>query len=110
MYMGLVGMMKFFHGKASTVLDVVPCDFVSNQIIVQTVYTAMQGVKTFNVAHSCTSVENPINLKRLIELIYDYDRVHPLYCRPQNRKVKIYHVHNVQLWKFFTYMTTEMPL
>ena len=40
MYMGLIGLLRYFHGKETTVLDVIPCDFVSNQIIVQTVAAA----------------------------------------------------------------------
>lgn len=60
MMMTLSGMLHFIHGRHDTVLDVVPCDFVSNAILVQTVYTVLQKQPQLNVIHSCTSVENPL--------------------------------------------------
>ena len=39
--MTLNGMYHFIRGSNNVVLDVVPCDFVSNSILVQTAYTAL---------------------------------------------------------------------
>lgn len=35
------GILKFMHGRGDNILDLVPCDLVSNQILVQTCVTAM---------------------------------------------------------------------
>ena len=40
--MNATGMLHFVHTKRETCLDLIPCDFVTNQIIVQTVYTARE--------------------------------------------------------------------
>ena len=40
--MSATGMLHFVHTKRETCLDLIPCDFVTNQIIVQTVYTASE--------------------------------------------------------------------
>ena len=40
--MSATGMLHFVHTKRETCLDLIPCDFVTNQIIVQTVYTARE--------------------------------------------------------------------
>lgn len=74
MLMTLNGMYHFIHGSNNTVLDVVPCDFVSNAILVQTVYTAIQAEPQLNVIHSCTSVANPLKIKQVIHLMKEYDR------------------------------------
>jgi len=40
MMMVSLGLLRFVHTKQDTVLDLIPCDFVSNQILAQTVFTA----------------------------------------------------------------------
>jgi len=36
-----VGVMHFVRSSPTAIIDFIPCDFVSNQILVQTAYTAM---------------------------------------------------------------------
>ena len=40
MLMVCTGLLQYVHTTKDTILDLIPCDFVSNQILVQTVYTA----------------------------------------------------------------------
>ena len=37
-----MGIMKIVHSHPDAVMDLIPCDFVSNNILVQTAITAMQ--------------------------------------------------------------------
>ena len=37
-----LGIMRLVHSHPDAIMDLIPCDFVSNNILVQTVITAMQ--------------------------------------------------------------------
>ena len=76
----------------------------------QTVYAATARTPQLHVVHATTSGGNPISLQRLIGLMYEYDRQHPFYQRPKNRRVHLYHIHNQNLQKLLIYMSTDLPL
>ena len=87
MMMVALGLLHFTHTKKDTVLDLIPCDFVSNQIIVQTVYTAVREGTNLNVVHVCTSDKNPLNMLRMKAVVFDYLRHNPYYAKPIGNKV-----------------------
>ena len=60
--MVVTGLLHYVHSSDDTILDLIPCDFVSNQILVQTVYTAKEPVPKLNVVHSTVTTKNPMNM------------------------------------------------
>ena len=72
--MNATGMLHFVHTKLTTCLDLIPCDYVSNQILVQTVYTAREPKSKLNVVHVTTTSQNPLTMERMVTMIFDYVR------------------------------------
>jgi len=58
-----IGLAKYMQMIKSTIIDIVPCDFVSNMIICVSVYAAQQPEGYFNVSHATTSHLNPLSIE-----------------------------------------------
>ena len=56
-----MGMLHMTHASHNAIMDLVPCDIVVSQILVQTVYKAKNPSAEVNVAHAATTTKNPIN-------------------------------------------------
>ena len=57
-----LGVLHFYKSNINSILDFIPCDFVSNQILVQTAFTGMEPSSNLNVVHSSTTSRNPMTL------------------------------------------------
>ena len=55
-----LGMLHVVHSKGNAVMDLIPCDLVSNQILVQTAYLAMDPSREIYLVHSASTVANPL--------------------------------------------------
>ena len=104
------GLLHFVRTNKETVLDLIPCDFVSNQILVQTVYSAKQNIPRLIVVHATTSARNPVKLTRMMSNATEIARYTQFYAKPPNSKVWVYPVESLRLWKFLMYMSMEFPL
>ena len=62
------------------------------------------------MAHSATSVANPLKLGRLFGYMADYDRRTPLYDKNPNMSSWLVAIDNQHLWSLMTYITSELPL
>ena len=87
MMMSALGILHFLHMQPDTVLDCIPCDFVCNQILVQTVFTAREQVPSLNVVHATTSSQNPLKLKKILDFVIEYDSKYPFYMKGPDKKV-----------------------
>lgn len=56
------GIVHFVFADAWAKLDIIPCDYVTNNIIVQTAVTGMQAKPQLNIVHAATSAKNPITI------------------------------------------------
>ena len=89
------GLAHFLYGIKKTVLDLIPCDTVTNQIITATCYTALPTTPDFNVMHACSSALNPTtNAEQRINVLnaVKYNPYHREFSKPhamllENRKV-----------------------
>ena len=104
-----LGVLHYLHIRMETVLDFIPCDFVSNQIIAQTVYTATHPAE-LNVIHATTSAKNPLSMEKLAHAVLSYCRYNPFYAKPSDRRVWWQPVPSKPLWQMATYMSLELPL
>ena len=75
------GVMHFVRSDGNGIMDLIPCDFVSNQIIVQTVVAAKYGGPILNVIHSATTTRNPISVYKIRDHILNYSKYTPWYGR-----------------------------
>ena len=74
-----LGMMHMVHSSGPAVMDLVPCDVVSSQILVHTAAKAMNPTPGINVVHAATTTKNPINILELRDRIVGYTRNTPWY-------------------------------
>jgi len=59
------GLLKIVHSNPSSIMDLVPCDVVSSQILVQSAFAALARSGEVNVVHSTTSAKNPITVAEI---------------------------------------------
>ncbi|KAL7032641.1 hypothetical protein ACKWTF_007369 [Chironomus riparius] len=100
------GLFRTMGGDASSVMDLIPCDYVANATIVLSWYVSTYRVKEVEVIH-CTSGEiNPLTFGEYCELLNEATRKHPndfIICQP---KVK---VRNGLRYKLFIYLFHFLP-
>ena len=104
-----LGHLNFVHAKLDTVLDVIPCDFVSNQLLVQSVYAATSP-PDLHVAHAASSVQNPLKITDLADIILDNVKYNPFLGKPENKSVWWQPVGNLSLWQFIMYLNFNLPI
>lgn len=73
------GILHMVYSNPNAIMDVVPCDFVTNNILVQ---TALQGTcpsSEINIVHSATTTKNPITAWSVRSACLKYSRYYPWY-------------------------------
>lgn len=81
-----LGHLNFVHTKRDTVLDVIPCDFVSNSLLVQLVYAATSE-PALHVAHATSSLKKPLKINDIAPIILEYVKYNPFHAKPENKSV-----------------------
>jgi len=80
MLMVCSGILHYVHTNEDTILDLIPCDFVSNQILAQTVYTAKEAIEVtpkLNLVHAVSTTKNPLKIAEMSAIVFDYIRYNP---------------------------------
>jgi len=102
------GVMHFVRSSPTAIIDFIPCDFVSNQILVQTAFTAMDPTPNLNVIHSATTTRRPLTVPEVRVHILKYSKYTPWY---QNlSRVWAYPIPSTKAWKFAVGVTETLPL
>lgn len=57
-----LGVLHFVKSDGNAIVDLIPCDIVSNQIIVQTSVTAMSRKPQLNLVHVASTTKNPLRI------------------------------------------------
>jgi len=103
-----IGVLHFFCADSKAILDFVPCDFVSNQILVQTAYTAMEPTPNLNIIHSATTTKNPISILEVRDTTLKYSKYTPWY---QNlARVWSTTIAKPQAWRLAVAVTETLPI
>ena len=110
MMMFASGLLHFLRAKMDTILDLVPCDFVSNQILAQTVFTATEPVPQLNVVHSVTTTKNPLHIRQLADIVIEYCKYSPLYRIDPSARLWVVSIESQRLWQLAMYLTQALPL
>jgi len=74
-----MGILHIVHAAPSAIIDLVPCDIVSSQILVHTAWKAMNPSPEINVVHAATTSKNPITCYEAAGYFFDYTRHTPWY-------------------------------
>ena len=66
------GVIDFTLYPPSQVMDLVPCDFVTNNILLAAAAMQHKPTEECRVLQACTSTSNPISVGRFFDLVVDY--------------------------------------
>jgi thioester reductase-like protein len=72
----MLGLINHLHCNSTSILDIVPVDFVSNLILCTTAFAATDS-KNLNIVHSSTSQQNPAYLFKIIEIVLQIFKTQP---------------------------------
>ena len=99
MLMVCTGLLRYVHTTDDTILDLIPCDFVSNQILTQTVFTAKEAIPKLNVVHVTTTTKNPLRIAQMHSIVFEYIRYNPFFMASA-RNVEPYFrsVGDIRVW------------
>ena len=73
------GILHCVKAKAQAIMDLIPCDVVSSQILVQTAITATRLNTDINVVHAATTTKNPVRVIEIREHMVKYAELYPWY-------------------------------
>ena len=99
------GILNFVHTTNETILDLSPCDFVSNQILAQTVFTATDTTPRLNIVHTTTTTKNPLNIGTMTKVVYEWIKYNPLIAKPRHITPWFQPVESIHVWKTLIYLT-----
>jgi alcohol-forming fatty acyl-CoA reductase len=57
-----IGLLHYLKANGKLLIDIIPCDFVSNTILTATVHTGRGPRDSFNVCHSASSALKPLSI------------------------------------------------
>ncbi|XP_070493160.1 putative fatty acyl-CoA reductase CG8303 [Chironomus tepperi] len=100
------GLFRTMGGDASSIMDLIPCDYVANATVVLSWYVSTYQVKEVEVIH-CTSGEiNPLTFGEYCTMLNDASRKHPndlILCLPKAK------VRKGLRFKLFLYLFQILP-
>lgn len=67
-----LGLMHYVRAESNSILDMVPCDYVCNAILVTTAHTGQQPLGALNIFHSATSHTKPLKLIEYVREVENY--------------------------------------
>ena len=76
-----MGIMRLVHSDPDAIMDLIPCDYVSNNILVQTAVAGLKAKPMLNVVHSATTTKNPISIKVIRGYLMNYVKYYPWYSQ-----------------------------
>ena len=76
-----MGIMRLVHSDPDAIMDLIPCDYVSNNILVQTAVAGLKAKPLLNVVHSATTTKNPVSIEVLRGYLMDYVKYYPWYSQ-----------------------------
>jgi len=106
MLMICTGLLNYVHTTNDTILDLIPCDFVSNQILAQTVFTAIEHDPKLNVVHVTTTTKNPLKIRQMHKVVFDWIRYNPFFITTaRNAEPSFRPISDLRVWKTLMYIT-----
>lgn len=103
----MLGLINYLHCKPTSILDIVPVDYVSNLILCSTVHAA-QDTKDLNIVHSSTSSQNPAFIVDLIRMCLHEFKTHP--SQKQVFPPHLTPITNERVYEALFFIQSELPL
>lgn len=73
----LIGLFRTMYGDSQSVIDIIPCDYVTNSTIVMAWYVATHKPDVPELVHCTSGERNPLSLDDFANIINDRVSVHP---------------------------------
>ena len=102
------GILHMVYSNGNAIMDVVPCDFVTNNILVQTALQGTSPSSEINIVHSATTTKNPITAWGVRNACLKYSRYYPWYQKVGQPWA--YPIPQMSLFTLVIYLTEQLPL
>jgi hypothetical protein len=103
----MLGLSRNIQATLDNILDIVPCDIVSNLIIAATAYSAFQPGPCLNVYHASSSATNKVTISSYRETLLPYTNYYPVQKMVRDPHVTI--IRNKKLWRLRRFFDEELP-
>ena len=101
------GLLHYVKSTPSGTVDLIPCDFVSNMLIVLTCYTAQEPEPNLNIMHAATSQKNPLNFHDFGKGCVAHAKYNPYYRQFSDPHFVISQNHN--MWQYMNFTREILP-
>ena len=102
------GILHMVYSNGQAVMDLVPCDFVTNNILVQTALQGLQPSNEINIVHSATTTKNPVTAWGVRTGCINYARYYPWY--QQVSQPWAYPIPQMSLFSLAITLSERVPL
>jgi len=72
-----MGLLRFVHMTKKMIVDLVPCDYVSNGILAATAYTGLGPPATLNLLHISSSAMRPVTMQNFLDIMLEHIKYNP---------------------------------
>ena len=101
------GLLHYVKSTGAGIVDLIPCDFVTNMIIALSCYTAQEPTPCLNVMHAATSQKNPLGFEEFGKYSTALARYNPYHRQFSKPFYVISEDHNTFL--YYTYTRETIP-
>ena len=103
-----MGIMRMVHSTPDAIMDLIPCDYVTSNILVQTAVAAIRAKPILNVVHAATTTKNPVKVSVIREYLMEYVKYYPWYS--QQRVPWAWPIGNKTAFRVGITLTEHLPL
>ena len=102
-----LGLLRNIQVDVSQILDLVPCDTVSNLILAASAATSMKISPCIELYHSTSSHKNPCTITMYKKILLSWVRRYPFYKMVFEPKITT--IADKKLWRVYRFFDEEVP-
>lgn len=102
-----LGLLRNVQVDVSQILDLVPCDTVSNMILAASAATSMKQSPCLELYHSSSSHKNPCTITLYKKILLTWVVRYPFYKMVFEPKITL--IANKRLWRLYSFFDEELP-
>lgn len=104
---GALGLLRNIQVNVSQILDLVPCDTVSNLILAASAATSMKPNPCLELFHSSSSHKNPCTITTFKKILLSWVARYPFYKMVFEPKITT--IADKRLWQIYRFFDEELP-
>ena len=102
------GILHMVYSDGNATMDLIPCDFVTNNILVQTALQGTRPSQEINIVHAATTTKNPMTANGVRDAVIKYAKYYPWY--QQVSQPWAYAIPNMSVFSLLIGITEQFPL